>query len=147
MICQFADIRVDLQRMEITRNGTAVDVEPKAFDVLRHLLEHRDRLVTKDELLNTVWRDTFVTPNVLTRVVAQLRKALGDDARASRYIETVATRGYRFIASVDTPSQPASERAGIDGSLMAARHPSDPIRAIRARSMACPRFASRLTAA
>ncbi len=61
-------------------------VEPKAFDVLRFLIEHRDRLVTKDELLDAIWRDTFVTPNALTRVVAQLRKAIGDDAQEARYI-------------------------------------------------------------
>jgi Tol biopolymer transport system component/DNA-binding winged helix-turn-helix (wHTH) protein len=100
VIYQVDDIRVDLQRMVITRAGAPLDVEPKVFDVLRHLLEHRDRLVTKEELLETVWRDTFVTPNVLTRAVAQLRKALGDDAREARYIETVARRGYRFVAPV-----------------------------------------------
>ena len=101
MTYEFDDIRVDLEQMLITRSGARVDVEPKAFDVLRHLVEHRARLVTKDELLDTVWRGTFVTPNVLTRAVAQLRKALGDDAHQARYIETVSRRGYRFIAPVD----------------------------------------------
>jgi Tol biopolymer transport system component/DNA-binding winged helix-turn-helix (wHTH) protein len=105
---QFADVCVDLQRLTITRAGAAVEIEPKAFDVLRHLLEHRDRLVTKDELLDTVWRDTFVTPNVLTRAIAQLRRALGDDARDARYIETVAKRGYRFIAPVTVAAEPAA---------------------------------------
>jgi DNA-binding winged helix-turn-helix (wHTH) protein len=70
--------------------------------VLRYLLEHADRLVTKDELLESVWRDTFVTPNVLTRAVAQLRRVLGDDAREARYIETSRGAGYRFIALVST---------------------------------------------
>jgi Tol biopolymer transport system component/DNA-binding winged helix-turn-helix (wHTH) protein len=75
--------------------------------VLRYLLEHADRLVTKDELMETIWRDTFVTPNVLTRAVAQLRRGLGDDAREARYIETVARRGYRFIAPLASePSLP-----------------------------------------
>src|SRR5688572_20172483 len=86
--------------MELRRAGRVLSLEPKAFDVLRHLMENRDRLVTKDELLDVVWKDTFVTPNVLTRVVAMLRKALGDDAFEARYIETVAKRGYRFIAPV-----------------------------------------------
>jgi Tol biopolymer transport system component len=58
--------------------------------------------VTKDELLESVWRETFVTPNVLTRAVAQLRRGLGDDAREARYIETVARRGYRFIGRLST---------------------------------------------
>lgn len=97
---EFADVTVDLRRVEVRRAGAAVALEPKSFDVLRCLLENRDRLVSKDELLDMVWKDTFVTPNVLTRAVAQLRKALGDDAFEARYIETVAKRGYRFIAPV-----------------------------------------------
>lgn len=95
------DLLVDLRRVEVRRGGRVVPLEPKAFDVLRHLIENRDRLVTKDELLDVVWKATFVTPNVLTRAVAQLRKALGDDAFESRFIETVARRGYRFIAPVE----------------------------------------------
>jgi Tol biopolymer transport system component/DNA-binding winged helix-turn-helix (wHTH) protein len=101
---RFGDVCVDLKRLVITRGGAQVEIEPKAYDVLRYLLEHADRLVTKDELLESVWRDTFVTPNVLTRAVAQLRRLLGDDAREARYIETVARRGYRFIAPVSTDS-------------------------------------------
>ena len=97
-VVAFGDIRVDLARMEVTRESQPVALEPKAFDVLRLLIAHRDRLVTKEELLDTVWRDTFVTPNVLTRAVAQIRKGLGDDAHEARYIETVSKRGYRFIA-------------------------------------------------
>ena len=94
-----------------------VSIEPKTFDVLRHLIEHRDRLVTKEELLDVAWKDTFVTPNVLTRAVAQLRKALGDDAFEARYIETVAKRGYRFIAPVsiessEAPAMPALAASG-----------------------------------
>src|SRR6185295_20205345 len=100
--------------MIITRRGVRVDVEPKVFDVLRHLLEHRARLVTKDELLDTAWRGTFVTPNVLTRAVAQLRKALGDDAHQARYIETVAKRGYRFIAPVTTDGGQPGTDPGTD---------------------------------
>ena len=87
--------------MSVSRAGQPVALEPKTFDVLRYLIEHRDRLVTKEELLDTVWKDTFVTPNVLTRAVAQLRKAIGDDAFEARYVETVAKRGYRFIATVE----------------------------------------------
>ncbi|MGE3843921.1 MAG: winged helix-turn-helix domain-containing protein [Vicinamibacterales bacterium] len=97
---RLGDVCVDLDRVRVTRAGEPVDLEPKAFDVLRALLERPDRLVTKDELLTLVWPDTFVTPNVLTRAVAQLRKALGDDAAEARYIETVTKRGYRFIGQL-----------------------------------------------
>ena len=74
--------------------------------MLLFLIERRDRLVLKEELLEGVWRDTFVTPNALTRVIAQLRKALGDDAQEARVIETVPRKGYRFLPAVSiTQSQ------------------------------------------
>jgi Tol biopolymer transport system component/DNA-binding winged helix-turn-helix (wHTH) protein len=98
--CEFGDVYVDFSRIAVKRGGKAVDLEPKVFDVLRFLIAHRDRLVTKEELLENVWPRTFVAPNALTRAVAQLRKALGDDADQPRYIETVAKRGYRFVAPV-----------------------------------------------
>lgn len=101
--------------MEVRRDGVAIPLEPKAMDVLLYLLAHRDRLVTKDELMDAVWKDTFVTPNVLTRAVAQLRKGLGDDSSEPRMIGTVSKRGYRFIAAVvETPAsgpEPASHLA------------------------------------
>ena len=99
-IYEFGDARVDVGRMAVTRAGEAVPLEPRAFDLLVYLIEHRERLVTKDELLDALWPGTFVTPNVLTRAVAQLRKGLGDDAHEARYIETLSKRGYRFIAPV-----------------------------------------------
>jgi Tol biopolymer transport system component/DNA-binding winged helix-turn-helix (wHTH) protein len=115
---EFDDFRVDLRQLSLARAGEVIPLEPKAFDVLRLLIEHRDRLVTKEELLDTVWRDTFVTPNVLTRAVAQLRKALGDDARESRYIQTLTTRGYRFVRPVvtDDRSAPPAQRSEPAGS-------------------------------
>lgn len=98
--CTFEGISVDRRRLTITRAGEVVDLEPKALDVLLYLIDRRDRLVTKEELLDAVWKDTFVTPNVLTRAVALIRKGLGDDADQPRIIETVAKRGYRFVARV-----------------------------------------------
>jgi len=124
---EFGDVTVDLRRVEVRRAGDVVSLEPKSFDVLRHLLENRDRLVTKDELLDVVWKDTFVTPNVLTRAVAQLRKGLGDDAFEARYIETVAKRGYRFIA-------PVRAQDGGDSSAVAVEPPTRaPEQAARSR--------------
>ena len=114
---EFGDVTVHLRRLEVRRAGDVVALEPKAFDVLRHLLENRDRLVTKDELLDVVWNGTFVTPNVLTRAVAQVRKALGDDAFEARYIQTVARRGYRFIA----PARVGGDSPAADTSLLTPR--------------------------
>jgi DNA-binding winged helix-turn-helix (wHTH) protein len=110
-VYRFDDIEVDPASARVLASGRAIALEPKAFKILIFLLESRGRLVEKRELLETVWSDTFVTENALTRAIAQLRKALGDDAREARYIETVPTLGYRFIASVETLSRPATEPA------------------------------------
>ena len=96
----FGDVRVDVASFRVERDGRAVPLEPKAFDLLVLLLAADGRVVTKQEILESVWKDTAVTDNALTRIVAQLRRALGDDAREAKYIETVPTRGYRWIAPV-----------------------------------------------
>lgn len=100
-IYEFDDVQVQPDEFRALKAGKAVALEPKAFEVLRYLIEHPNQLVGKDELLDAVWKDTFVTQNAMTRVIAQIRKALNDDAKEARYIETVPTRGYRFIAKVE----------------------------------------------
>jgi DNA-binding winged helix-turn-helix (wHTH) protein/Tol biopolymer transport system component len=99
-VFEFEGFRLDLRRMGVWKADERVPLEPKALDVLRCLVVGRDRLVTKEELLDAVWKDTFVTPNALTRAVAQLRKGLSDDVANPKLIETVAKRGYRFVAPV-----------------------------------------------
>lgn len=96
----FGEIVADVNRLEVRRNGVLVDLEPKALRVLIYLIANRDRVVGKDELMAEVWAGTFVTDNALTRVIAQIRKQLGDSARSPKYIETSATAGYRFIAEI-----------------------------------------------
>lgn len=123
-VLEFGDVRVDTGRMEVTRAGHPVALEPKAYDVLLLLLRHRDRVVLKEELLDQVWKDTFVTPNVLTRAVVQLRKGLGDDAQEARFIETVARRGYRFIADVRASRpEPFAPRVPLETSTWRSRLP------------------------
>jgi Tol biopolymer transport system component/DNA-binding winged helix-turn-helix (wHTH) protein len=112
-VLEFEGFRLDLRRMGVWKDDERVPLEPKALDVLRHLVAHRDRLVTKDELLDSVWKDTFVTPNALTRAIAQLRKGLGDDVEHPRLIETVAKRGYRFVAPVTVPPNGHVETAAV----------------------------------
>ena len=97
----FDDVRVDTSAFRVERGGRAVALEPKAFDLLVLLLEHPGQVVTKQEILDAVWPRTAVTDNAMTRIVAHLRKALGDDARDARYIETVPTRGYRWRAPLE----------------------------------------------
>lgn len=73
---------------------------PKAFDVLRYMVEHPGRLVTPDEMLDAIWSDTYVNPEVLRKYILEIRKALGDKPDTPQFVETIPKRGYRFIASV-----------------------------------------------
>ena len=84
----------------ISQNGTSTRVEPKVMEVLVCLSRRAGEPVTKEELLQAVWRDTFVTDDVLKRSVSELRRVFEDDARESRIIETIPKRGYRLLAVV-----------------------------------------------
>ena len=86
-------------------------VEPQVFDVLRYLVEHRERVVTKEELLDNIWGDRFVSESALTSRIKDARRAVGDDGQLQQVIRTVHGRGYRFVAHVaDTePHQATSE--------------------------------------
>jgi Tol biopolymer transport system component/DNA-binding winged helix-turn-helix (wHTH) protein len=100
---------LDPVAFRVLKAGLPVAVEPKAFEVLLFLVENPGRLVGKQELLDRIWPDTVVTESAMTRVIADLRRALGDSAHGARYIETVPTRGYRFIAGV----RKAPDEAGV----------------------------------
>lgn len=105
MSYQFDDLVVDPTAFRLFKAGKPVHIEPKALQILILLLQRPETLVTKQELLSGIWPGVAVTENALTRAIAQLRKTLGDDAEAPRYIETVPTRGYRFIGTLR--SEPA----------------------------------------
>ncbi len=96
----FDDVEVEPQTLNVLKAGREIEIEPKAFKVLLFLIENPRRLIEKSELLDAIWKDSHVTENALTREIAQLRRLLGDDPKAARYIQTVHTRGYRFIAEV-----------------------------------------------
>jgi predicted ATPase/DNA-binding winged helix-turn-helix (wHTH) protein len=96
----FADVVVDAWAHRVTRDGREIAVEPKAFAVLLELLAHPGQLLSRDDLLDAVWGHSCVTPSTLSRVIAQLRRAMADDSARPRYIQTVHGLGYRFIAPV-----------------------------------------------
>jgi predicted ATPase/DNA-binding winged helix-turn-helix (wHTH) protein len=102
---QFACFQLDTQNECLWRNGDRIPLTPKPFAVLRYLVENPQRLVTHDELLEALWPETYVQPQVLRTYVLELRKLLGDDAGNARFIETVPKRGYRFIAALGESSQ------------------------------------------
>lgn len=91
---------LDLDAFRLDRGGVPVALEPKALNLLALLIARPGHLFTKQEIFDQLWPNTAVTDHALTRVVAQLRRVLGDEARESRYIETVPTRGYRWNPKV-----------------------------------------------
>jgi DNA-binding winged helix-turn-helix (wHTH) protein len=96
----FDDVRVEPAMFRAFKAGNALQLEPKAFRLLLFLIENRGRLIEKDEILAAVWNGTNVTENALASEIAKLRKALADDSKTPKYIQTVRTQGYRFIAEV-----------------------------------------------
>lgn len=105
---RFDDVVLDPDRYELQRAGEPVRVEPQVFDVLAYLVEHRDRVVPKTELLDQVWGDRFVSESALTSRIKAARRAIGDDGTAQRSIRTVHGRGYQFAATVETDAQPVA---------------------------------------
>lgn len=106
---RFGDIAVDTHARTVARAGAVQTLEPKAYDVLMCLLRQPGELVTRDALLDHVWGHRHVTPGVLTRAIAQLRHALGDDVHAPKYIRTRHSLGYCFIgALLDEAAEAAS---------------------------------------
>ena len=97
----FADVLVEPRHFRILKSGQVQTVEPRAFDVLMFLIEHRDRVVDKQELFDEIWKQSFVTDSALAQEIKNIRRAIGDDGKSPRYIETVRKHGYRFIAEVE----------------------------------------------
>src|SRR5215471_12738631 len=99
-IYEFGPFRLDEAEHLLLRDGNAVPLTPKAFDLLLALVKRHGRLLEKDELLKQVWPDTFVEEANLASNISLLRKALGEGENGHRYIETAPKRGYRFVAQV-----------------------------------------------
>ena len=99
-LCHFGQFVLDPGRRTLSRADSPVSLTPKAFDVLLFLVQNPNRLVTKEELLQAVWGDTFVEEGNLTQYISHLRKALGDNSEDTRLIVTIARKGYQFTANV-----------------------------------------------
>jgi WD40 repeat protein len=92
---------VEPEQNRLARGSESVKVDPKAVQVLSFLADHPNEILTKEQIIGSVWDGTFVSDEVLTTAIWGLRKALGDDAREPRYIQTIPRRGYRLIAPVE----------------------------------------------
>jgi DNA-binding winged helix-turn-helix (wHTH) protein len=126
MIFSFDDCQLDTDLFELRRAGVRERIEPQVFDVLRYLVEHRDRVVTKNDLLDNVWGDRFVSESALTTRIKAARRAVGDDGSRQHTIRTIHGRGYRFVAEVvehDETAMPAS--APVEAPPAVAPRPAD----------------------
>ena len=120
---RFGPFALDSRRRTLTRADSPISLTPKAFDVLLFMAQNPNRLVTKEELLQAVWGDTFVEEGNLTQYISHLRKALGDNLEDTRLIVTIARKGYQFTADItaaeaaDTTKQAAIQIPTANSSL------------------------------
>src|SRR6266404_1830031 len=118
---RFGQFALDSRKRTLSRADSPLSLTPKAFDVLLFLVQNPNRLVTKEELLQAVWGDTFVEEGNLTQYISHLRKALGDDSEDTRLIVTIARKGYQFTVdvtvaeAVDTSKQAAGQVPTTEG--------------------------------
>jgi DNA-binding winged helix-turn-helix (wHTH) protein/pimeloyl-ACP methyl ester carboxylesterase len=104
----FGPYVLDTGRRELSRRGEAVHMEPQVFDLLLHLIEHRDRVVSKDDLLAAVWNGRIVSESTLSNRINAARQAIGDSGEKQEFIKTIARRGLRFVGDVREESGEAS---------------------------------------
>lgn len=111
---QFGPFALDMANECLWREGAQIGLQPKPFAVLRYLVDNPGRLITHDELMDKLWPDTFVQPQVLRTYMLELRRILGDDAARPQFIQTLPKRGYCFMAKV-TERAPATRRSAAAG--------------------------------
>src|SRR5690606_1917154 len=113
---RFGRCSVDTAQRRIDLDGEARHLEPQAFDLLAYLLAHRDRVITKAELLDGVWGDQFVSESALTTRIKEIRQAVGDDGTRQAIVRNFRGRGYRFVAEIDDePEEPETSSAHLVG--------------------------------
>jgi DNA-binding winged helix-turn-helix (wHTH) protein len=127
----FPPFHLDMVEERLRCGAQGIFLRRKTFVLLRYLVEHPGQLITKADLLRAVWPDTHVSEGVLTVCITELRKALGDDAKAPQFIETAHRRGYRFIREV-VSSQHSGVSRPASPSLAPSPHPGGP----RSRTLA-----------
>jgi TolB-like protein/DNA-binding winged helix-turn-helix (wHTH) protein len=110
---RFGQFVLNSRTRTLSRRDSPVPLTPKAFDLLSFLIQNPNRLVSKDELLQAVWGDTLVEEGNLTQYISHLRKALGGYSEGTRFIVTIAGKGYQFIADVAVGEAPSTEEQAV----------------------------------
>lgn len=109
MTLSFGDCEIDVERRELRRNKTLAHVEPQVFDLLVYLVQNRNRVVSKDDLIASVWGGRIVSDSTLTSRINAARTAVGDSGEDQKLIRTMARKGLRFIGTVRATSPPPNE--------------------------------------
>jgi DNA-binding winged helix-turn-helix (wHTH) protein len=110
---RLGELTFDSDRRQLLRGTTDVHLSPKAFDLLQALIEARPRVLTKNELHQRLWPDTFVSDTNLASLIAEIREALGDNARAPRFIRTAQRVGYAFCGATHEAVEPPAPAASL----------------------------------
>jgi DNA-binding winged helix-turn-helix (wHTH) protein len=108
MLYRFEDYTLDTQCYELRHAGVLCHLEPQVFAILRYLLAHRERVVSRQELLEHIWPERYISEATLDHRVMQARQAIGDSGQTQRAIQTLRGRGYRFVGTVEECLAPLS---------------------------------------
>jgi TolB-like protein/Tfp pilus assembly protein PilF len=130
MIVSFDDCEIDVERRELRRANGPVHVEPQVFDLIHYLVENRDRVVTKDDLIASIWGGRIVSDSTLTSRINAARKALGDSGEGQKLIRTIARKGLRFVGTVVPQPRAAAPADARPTPRPAAPHPERPTIAV-----------------
>ncbi len=130
----FGAFTLDVESRTLGRDGDDVQLPSRAFDALVYLVEHRDRLVQKNELVEAVWNDVVVTDDSLIHAISVVRRALADDPNQPRYVQTVPRRGYRFVAPVRVLADVSTAEARTVAAAASLPATTDAVSAAGARS-------------
>jgi len=113
----FEDFAIDSERRELRAGGATVPVEPQVFDILVHLVENRDRVVSKDDLIASIWRGRIVSDSTLDSRINAVRKAVGDSGGQQRLVRTMSRKGFRFVGEVTSTAKPVKPQTHATASL------------------------------
>ena len=133
----FEDYAFDTDRRELHRGADVVSIAPQVFDLIDYLIRNRERVVSKDELMNAIWKGRIVSDAALTTRLNAARTVIGDTGEEQRLIKTLPRKGFRFLGTVREANQPSGTGANLDGGWNAGTRIPAPRRPLNRRSTLC----------
>ena len=142
MLYRFGPFVLDLARFELRADGEPCRVEPQVFSLIALLVENRERLVSRDEIIEKIWDGRIVSDAAISSRIKSARQALGDDGKAQRYIRTIHNQGLRFVAPVQAARDDSAARIeSIESAAVASARAHRPMPGPRALRSPCSRSA------